>query len=262
MTLVPYRDCKLCGFVAKNAHGFSIHLRARHALTLLEYAERYEGFERPACVVCGRPARYKGEGTGKRKRGFCFYATCSDACRATSIGDKHRGIPRPENVKAKEASTQRARWAAMTPERREEVISNVMRGTAESAVSGTSLETIVADLLVSLGIRFEPQVPVGKYIVDFFLQSSGVYLEADGCFWHGCETCGFTRTEYTEARKKQDRRKDAFFKHRGLVLVRVAEHDVRRNPDLVKARLLEVGNPEGRRKPPVETERGAPVSTG
>ena len=262
MTKVTFRDCKICGYAAKSGHGLSLHLRMKHSVGLLEYAETYEGYERPRCTVCGNPARYKGEGLKKPNRGFCFYATCSDECRAIAIGSKHKGRPRPASVKAKEAKTQRNRWRTMTPERREEVLRHVAQGTADAArTGGSSIELAVESLLLSLGIPFEKQKAVGRYIADFFLPNVGIYMEVDGCYWHGCAECGYAR-KVRQDRVATDKRKDAYFRHHRLTLVRIPEHDIRDHLDQVRASLQQWTIAREGVTPPVETEREAPTRVG
>lgn len=48
----------------------------------------------------------------------------------------------------------------------------------------TSQEILVAECLDILGLRYEPQVKFGQFIVDFFLPELLVVIEADGIYGH------------------------------------------------------------------------------
>jgi very-short-patch-repair endonuclease len=42
----------------------------------------------------------------------------------------------------------------------------------------------MAAILEWADIKFETQVPIGKYCVDFYLPESGGVVEVDGEYWH------------------------------------------------------------------------------
>lgn len=48
----------------------------------------------------------------------------------------------------------------------------------------TSCDAKVEDWLRERGVAFERQVPIGDYVVDFFLPESREIIEADGGYWH------------------------------------------------------------------------------
>lgn len=257
MTKVSYRECKICGFVGKNAQGFSLHLSQKHKIDLLDYAEQYEGFERPKCIVCGEPARYKGDHYKGRhaKKGFLFYATCSDECRAKNIGDKHRGVPDP-----KHSESYKKYWANTSEERRQQIIENRVVGIAKVMKNGgTYIENIIADELKMLNIRYERQKRVGQYIVDFYLIGADIYLEIDGCYWHGCKQCGFDGVPGIQEKAPRQRRRTGYFKSRGFRVERIPEHDITNNLDAVRELLKQWATPREGTQPPVETEREAPL---
>lgn len=235
MTKVTFRECKLCGFIGKSGHSISLHLRMKHSVSLLEYAEQHEGYVRPRCTVCGGPARYKGDHyTGRhRRKGLLFYATCSDACRSQAIGNKHRGMPHPVA-----ALGLKARWAKTPPARRQEIIQRRIEGLAVAMrKGGSSLEKIIAGELTTMGIAFETQKVVGPYIVDFYLVASDTYVEIDGCYWHGCPICGFDAKPGIQSKAPRQRQRAAYLHYRQLHVCRIAEHDIHDNRDGVREKL-------------------------
>jgi very-short-patch-repair endonuclease len=58
-----------------------------------------------------------------------------------------------------------------------------------------------------LGVTFRRQVPLGRYIADFFAKEIGLVVEVDGGYHRG--------------REKADARRDEWMRRRGYVVVRV-----------------------------------------
>ena len=48
----------------------------------------------------------------------------------------------------------------------------------------TKQENTIAEVLSELGFRYDQQVPIGGYIVDFFVPELGMIVEADGIYGH------------------------------------------------------------------------------
>ena len=82
---------------------------------------------------------------------------------------------------------------------------------------------------------------------DFVFEQSRVVLFVDGCFWHHCPTCcrmPSTNASYWQAKIKanarRDRVVDATLTGLGWSVVRVWEHELKRNRKVVIRRILEV----------------------
>ena len=59
--------------------------------------------------------------------------------------------------------------------------------------SGTAIERIVEARLLREGVVFQKQAKIdgdANHVWDFVVPSKRVLIEADGCYWHGCEDCG------------------------------------------------------------------------
>ena len=48
----------------------------------------------------------------------------------------------------------------------------------------TPQENLIADVLSELGLRYDQQVPVNQYMLDFFVPEIGLVIEADGVYGH------------------------------------------------------------------------------
>ena len=48
----------------------------------------------------------------------------------------------------------------------------------------TKQENVIAQVLSELGLRYDTQVSVSKYVADFFVPELGMIIEADGVYGH------------------------------------------------------------------------------
>ncbi|HEX8965670.1 MAG TPA: DUF559 domain-containing protein [Patescibacteria group bacterium] len=81
----------------------------------------------------------------------------------------------------------------------------------------TSIEKAVYDFLVLKGIIFEKQKLInGKFVVDAYIPSLNLVIEADGSYWHNLERV-----------KKHDKAKNAYFKRCGINLIRLSEEEIK-----------------------------------
>ena len=48
----------------------------------------------------------------------------------------------------------------------------------------TKQENVIAEVLSSMGLRYDQQVPIAGYIADFFVPELGLVIEADGIYGH------------------------------------------------------------------------------
>lgn len=70
---------------------------------------------------------------------------------------------------------------------------------------------------------------------DFYFPTARLALFVDGCFWHGCPSCGRlpkTKKKYWKEKIDRNRRRDnatrRHLRKRGFSVMRVWEHDLRR----------------------------------
>ena len=80
----------------------------------------------------------------------------------------------------------------------------------------TSIERIVYQKLLDLGIVFEKQYVVGnKFIVDVYIPDYNLIIEVDGSYWHSLDRI-----------IKKDKAENAYLKKCGYRLVRIPEQEV------------------------------------
>ena len=80
----------------------------------------------------------------------------------------------------------------------------------------------------NLGFSFRRQHPIGPYVLDFYCASAKLAIELDG-------------GQHAEARHAaRDRRRDAYFRDRGTVTIRIWNNDVMANMDGVLQHIHDV----------------------
>jgi very-short-patch-repair endonuclease len=75
--------------------------------------------------------------------------------------------------------------------------------------------------------NFISEYPCGPYFIDEADPFTKIALEVDGCYWHGCLTCGHkgdSRIQLT------DKRKATYLKNRGWIIIRIKEHEIKKDP--------------------------------
>lgn len=101
---------------------------------------------------------------------------------------------------------------------------------ARAAMNKTSnMHLRFKDRMVDAGITgFTTEGKIGPFEVDEVHADLRLAVEIDGCYWHGCSDCGHPGVTSTLA---NDKRKNAYLKAAGWVLLRIPGHMVRENPD-------------------------------
>lgn len=92
----------------------------------------------------------------------------------------------------------------------------------------TSIEIFIAQYLDAQGIAYEQQRRISYYIVDFYVPSKSLVIEAMGCYWHGCKQCGFNDEYHVIKRQKDDIRTERL-KKKGYAVIALWEHDIRKS---------------------------------
>lgn len=74
---------------------------------------------------------------------------------------------------------------------------------------------------------FISEYSYGYYSIDEADPLAKVAIEIDGCYWHGCASCGF---EGDPRIKSTDKRKSSYLKNRGWIVLHIKEHEIKRDP--------------------------------
>lgn len=144
-----------------------------------------------------------------------------------------RGHKMPDHVKeilqspesrAKSVEAHKAIFNALSPEEQYVRLEKWIK--AGRAKNNSKLEQFVAAQLDAVGLTYERQKRIGRYAVDFFVPDFNLIIEANGCYWHGCEVCGFNSAEHIEKRKR-DLVRTEFLMSRGYIVHIVWEHEAR-----------------------------------
>lgn len=105
---------------------------------------------------------------------------------------------------------------------------------------GTAPERAVAAMLDSIGVAYETQRGIGgRYVVDFFVPSLNLVIEADGDYWHA-HPAKYSPDSLNEAQQKKvrrDRKLEALLIRRGWPIVRFWECDLHADPHGCEQRL-------------------------
>jgi DNA mismatch endonuclease (patch repair protein) len=74
---------------------------------------------------------------------------------------------------------------------------------------------------------FISEYPYGPYSIDEADPLAKIAVEVDGCYWHGCSSCGY---EGDSRIKSIDKKKTSYLKNRGWVILRIKEHEIKKDP--------------------------------
>jgi very-short-patch-repair endonuclease len=87
----------------------------------------------------------------------------------------------------------------------------------------SSFEERAAIILHGLGTTFKRQFRILGFQVDFLVPAHKLVIETNGCFFHGCEECGYEDSPYFDADREEHRR--AVILGRGFKMIEIWEHE-------------------------------------
>lgn len=100
------------------------------------------------------------------------------------------------------------------------------------------------EFLDVLGVKYIYQfkaVEIGRYI-DFYIPSANICFEIDGDYWH---SYGLLHEEKNRVQKRAewvDKQKDLWAAEHGIVLIRIWEHEINKEPqkvmEMLKSKLI------------------------
>jgi very-short-patch-repair endonuclease len=106
---------------------------------------------------------------------------------------------------------------------RSDVLKSAARARGFIKRTFSKLHQKFEEAMVEAGVEgFQREFLVGYYHVDEAFPDVKLAVEVDGCYWHGCPTCGL---EPNPDIAKLDKRKTTYLLNHGWTLIRVPEHD-------------------------------------
>lgn len=90
----------------------------------------------------------------------------------------------------------------------------------------SSIERIMADRFAAAGLSFKQQFQIAYYVVDFAFPDARLVVEVDGDYWHSLPKV-----------QRVDKSKNTYLSRHGWRLVRLAESDIKRDPDACVKRV-------------------------
>lgn len=124
-------------------------------------------------------------------------------------------------------------WYKSQPAQREKLIARALTVLAKTT---SKTEDRVASWLNEHNLTYERQVTLNHYSMDF--KVNGVYIEVQGCYWHGCPTCFVLQTPMQRQRISRDKGKATYCRKRNIPLLTIWEHDIKHNDFSVLTPLL------------------------
>lgn len=109
---------------------------------------------------------------------------------------------------------------------RDFVLASMSKARGHLSKTSNLHKQVKATLVESGILGFETETQVGFYSIDEADTARKLALEIDGCYWHGCPSCGL---EPPIANRGLDARKTTYLNSRGWRVLRVRECDWKRD---------------------------------
>lgn len=89
-----------------------------------------------------------------------------------------------------------------------------------TAKGDTSIEFMIEEEIKKLGFTYEKKKQISKWNADFYIPHLNLVVECDGDYWHN-----------RPGARKKDKRKDLNLRKRGYDVVRIWEHEIKKDPE-------------------------------
>ena len=246
-----YVVCQACGAYAGQI--MSKHTLACSNLSLVEYQKKWPSASILSDMVAKRrektPEQKQGQSEKLKRR---FQTPAGDVTRkqiaahAKMVQDsgyrerasEHlRRLNNSPEQKTQISAQSKARWQDPVfrakindyqQANREAVLASAAKARGHIQKTFTKPHRIFEEALLATGLEgLVREHPIAFYHVDEACPELKLALEIDGCYWHGCSTCGFPGVPGSLA---LDKRKQTYLVARGWTVLRFPEHLV--NADL------------------------------
>lgn len=106
------------------------------------------------------------------------------------------------------------------------------RPLQEKIFKNTKIEKELQLALIKKNIKFEVQKQI-LGLPDIFIEPN-ICVFADGCYWHGCEMCGYNNLQ----KQNRDAKITEELTEKGYCVFRFWEHDIKNNADKLVEKLI------------------------
>lgn len=137
-----------------------------------------------------------------------------------------KGYKHTQEFSQKRSEINRKQWAMRTEEEKRAHLDKLHEGARD--ITDSWIENAYAQLLDLQSIVYERQKRIGWYRVDFYIPSENRVIEVNGCYWHCCDTCGYTDAHPNK--REKDTKRYEYLKGKGYIVEVVWEHDLPRKP--------------------------------
>lgn len=191
---------KKCLFCNKEAYAARYKLKKSMFFCSFHCNMEWQKSRRPTRVCCFCKKEFK-----KKSRNDAKY--CSIYCKLNS----------PENI---------------------EQLSKMRKGQASRKIN--KLEKLGYKMLEELGLKYEPQYILERYVVDAFILDYNLIVQFDGDYWHANPLKYSTLSERQINQKKIDDSQVELANKMGIKTIRIWEHDMHKNYADVKKNILNI----------------------
>lgn len=123
-----------------------------------------------------------------------------------------------------DSGEQRQKVGVWQSEHRDEVLESA-RHAREHLTTTSQLHLRFKAELEKVVPGFITEYKCGWYSIDEAMPDIKLAVEVDGCYWHGCESCGFPGNPKIKA---IDAKKQGYLTKRGWTILRIQEHRLNR----------------------------------
>lgn len=254
-----YVVCAVCG--SFQAQITTKHLQSCAGYPLSEYQKRYP-FAHTLSELCqGHKAKTQHQRQAQSDKLRQRFQTAAGQATRRQIGEASKSLhargyreqaaafltalnstPEAKAARSQESrqrwaeGSQRAKlaeWAANNPEK---VLASAANARRHNKRKFTKLHQALKDALVRKGIQSITEYEIGYYAVDEAIPEHHIVIEADGCYWHGCQTCGFPPLRENASK---DKAKMAFLAKQGWKVLRFQGHLILGDPDHCADQVLD-----------------------
>jgi very-short-patch-repair endonuclease len=137
---------------------------------------------------------------------------------------------RERNTKEKHSGLSRKEWAEQMGIARTTFNARVRKHGFDTAISmlkyQSGIETLIENILINNCVKYEKQVPLGKYKADFVIEDKKVVIEANGCYWH---------SDAVNKDKKYHKNKLNCYNNLGYNLLAFREDEIEQKQEIVES---------------------------